>query len=207
MFPWRLFFSKGDFLLEQSENARLKSIIKILASHRGNSYFESLVTNLSNIIPMKYIFVGVLSDDMASIKTIALSVGGAIMPNFEYDLLHTPCQNVMGNIVCCYKDSVQKIFSKDHLLVEMKIDSYIGFPLQDVHGNPIGIMVFLNETPIYPQYEKDKSFLEIMQILVGAELSRYISELELKEREENFRVTLDSIGVGVIVTNSNSQIT
>ena len=207
MFPWHLLFSKGNFLLEQSENARLKSIIKILASHRGNSYFESLVTSLSNIIPMKYIFVGVLSDDMTSIKTIALSVGGTIVPNFEYDLLHTPCHNVMGNIVCCYKDGVQKLFPQDHFLAEKKIDSYIGFPLQDVHGNPIGIMVFLNETPIYTQYEKDKSFLEIIQILVGAELSRYISELELKEREENFRVTLDSIGDGVIVTNSNSQIT
>lgn len=194
-------------MVENSENKRLKSLFQILASERGNSYFEALVVNLYKIIPMKYAFIGVLTEDKRSIRTIALSVNGIIQENLLYELKHTPCENVVAGKACWHFDGVQKKFPLDLLLVEMKINSYLGFPLNDAYGHPIGIMVFLNETNLYPEFEKDQPFLDIIQILVGSELSRHLSEVKLKEREENFRITLDSIGDAVMVTSPHNIIT
>lgn len=194
-------------MLDTNPNLRLMSLIKILSKQTGNSYFESLVVNLSNLIPMKYIFIGLLTESKKSIKTIAFAVNGKLHGNIEYDLKNSPCENVMKNKTCWHKKDVQKQFDKDHLLVEMKINSYIGFPLHDTFGSPIGIMVLLDDKDLYANFENDRSFLDIIQLLVGSELARHISELKLKEREENYRVTLESIGDAVIVTNPNKEIT
>lgn len=194
-------------MLDTTANSRLMSLIKILSKQTGGSYFESLVVNLSQLIPMKYVFIGVLTENKKSIKTIAFAVNGKLHGNIEYELKNSPFENVMNNKTCWHTKDAQKLFSKDHLLVEMKINSYIGFPLQDIFGATIGIMGLLDEKELYADFENDRLFLETIQLLVGSELSRHLSELKLKEREENYRVTLESIGDAVIVTNPNKEIT
>ena len=50
--------------------------------------------------------------------------------------------------MCCYPEGVQQLFPKDHLLVEMGVESYLGMPLFDSEGNALGLLAVLHNQPM-----------------------------------------------------------
>jgi PAS domain S-box-containing protein len=87
-----------------------------------------------------------------------------------------------------------------------KDDSLLVFPLPDEDGKTMGILSLHSKTPP-PFLEQDRE--------IGAILASYSSEAlrasrateALRASEENLSITLDSIGDGVIATDSNGKIT
>ena len=166
---------------KQAEEA-IKSIAKVYSSATGILLFENICRHISTTLNVSYAFIGELMPD-EKIKVIAGIGNGEILNTFYYDLEATPCENVIGQSVCIYPTNVQRLFPKDHLLVEMNIDSYVGIPLFDSFGKAIGIMVLLDCKPI-DNPEVYTSFLQIFSERVATEMTRLKAEEELQKSNE-----------------------
>ncbi|MFG1490870.1 diguanylate cyclase, partial [Oceanospirillum sp. HFRX-1_2] len=147
----------------------------------GQGFFESLVTHLARIFDARYAFIGLLNEaenDRREIKTLALSANGVIADNFSYSLKNTPCDNVFGQSTCAICNGVQELYPDDILLKEMNIEGYIGSPIFDPNGHPLGIMVVMDTKPL-ERVDQVKSILEIFAARAGAEIQRLDAEQQI----------------------------
>ena len=165
----------------------LQDISRVLAAKVGEDFLKTLVRYLAKILGMEYVFVGELSgkkDD--KIHTVAVCAQGEIADNFEYDLEHTPCENVVGNQFCIYPSGIQQQFPGDLLLVEMGVESYAGTPLYDTTGRVLGLMVVLDSRPL-ENPKLAESILQIFSARASIELERKFTAVSLRESEERYR--------------------
>lgn len=147
----------------------------------GQGFFESLVTHLARIFDAQYAFIGLLDsgeNPHRQITTLALSAGGEIVDNFSYVLKDTPCDDVYGQSTCAICQGVQELYPDDILLQEMDIEGYIGAPIFDPSGEPLGIMVVLDTKPL-ERIDQVKSILEIFAARAGAEMQRMAAEQQI----------------------------
>ncbi|SNR56631.1 PAS domain S-box protein [Lutibacter flavus] len=164
---------------------KIKKTIEFFAQKKGLSndvsYLNFLVDFLGKITEIDNVIIGVFKNNNPTIvKTLAIYAKGDIIPNFEYELKSTPCENVMGKSLCVYKKDIQNLFPKDKLLVDLNVESYIGIPLWDSSGNALGIISLLDSKPM----EDSEPFELILQI-AASNTSREIEKLILKKEAKN----------------------
>ena len=113
------------------------------------------------------------------VQTVAVFAKGQVVENFEYDLRHTPCENVMNDSICSYPSDVQTAFPLDDLLKEMKVEGYVGTPLLDSTGRTNGLMAVLSCQPI-ANVNLAESVLQIFAARAAAELERLEAEAKIR---------------------------
>lgn len=154
----------------------LRDTARGVSATTGDAFFRSLVEYLSRALDADFAFVGELEGETdRRVRTTAVCVDGQIAPNFEYDLLDTPCANVVESGICSYPTGVQGMFPRDLLLVDMGVDGYVGTPLFDTQGHVIGLMVVLSRSPL-----RD---LPVAEAMLQVFASRAASELERRRAE------------------------
>ncbi len=143
-----------------------------VAGETGDAFFRSLVKYLAKSLGLEWAFVGELAD--GSVQTIAVFDHGEYAENFRYDLAGTPCADVIGYQLCCHPEGVAEEFPEDAMLQDMKAESYVGAPLFDAGGRPIGLLVVLGERKLeHP--ETAKQVLQIFAARAAAEVERHRS--------------------------------
>ncbi|MFQ5614405.1 MAG: GAF domain-containing protein, partial [Anaerolineae bacterium] len=158
----------------------LRNIAQGVSATTGGAFFRSLVQYLARTLEVDYAFVGELAREKdESVRTIAVWAHGEMVANFEYHLAHTPCENVVGQRLCCYPHGVQQQFPRDHLLAEMEAESYIGTPLFDSAGRALGLMVVMDRQPL-SNTKLAEAMLQIFAVRASAELERVWAEERLK---------------------------
>ncbi|MCW7490491.1 sensor histidine kinase [Leptospira meyeri] len=153
----------------------LSNIIEAVSNTYGNEFLSRLTLKLASTIGADYTFIAIFDKEKYESKTITLVAKGKIAENIAYSLKDTPCAEVFDNSVCYYPAQVQKNFPDDQLLIEMKIEGYIGSPLLNSKKEVMGLIVGLFETEIQ---NKDQ-ILTLFQIFSG----RIAAELERSEYE------------------------
>jgi PAS domain S-box-containing protein len=161
------------------------------------SFFDALVQFLGEHFDMDYALIDKLDEDPEIAETIALYAKGAIIPNMRYALKGTPCENVMGRQLCVYPQDVQKLFPEDNLLVEMGAESYIGIPLWDSLGKPIGLIALMKCNPI-PIDSSVSQVLQLVATRAAAELEREQSDHILRKREYEFRTLAENLPDNIV---------
>ena len=120
-----------------------------LAFRSGDEFLEWLVSYLARNLDVATAFVGeVCGDDWSRIRSLAVSNGSEPSANFEYVLSGTPCEDVMRQSTCSHESGVADRYPDDQLLRDMGIESYVGTPLRDDIGRPLGILVLLDRKPM-----------------------------------------------------------
>ncbi|MEO5337597.1 MAG: PAS domain S-box protein [Magnetospirillum sp. WYHS-4] len=176
----------------------LRTVAEGLSGKVGESFFHSLVAYLAETLEVEYAFVGELIDELPpSIRTIAVQGGRTPRPNFQYRLDGTPCNEVVGKKTCVFPKGVKDDFPQDRVLVQMGVESYVGTPLFDSSGRPLGILVVLDTKPIADS-ELAVSLLQIFAVRAAAELERNRSEEAIRANEERFRAVADSANDAII---------
>jgi len=85
-------------LVRQDEVAALRAIVEGTASSTGEEFFQSLVRHLSRAINVRYAFVAEFAGVKTRVRTRAYWFRDRIVPNVEFDLDGTPCEEVVkGN--------------------------------------------------------------------------------------------------------------
>jgi signal transduction histidine kinase len=153
-------------------------------SHEG--FFAALVTFLGEKLELEYALVDELLPDQKRARTVGLYAAGKVVPDIEYELRGTPCENVMGRTLCCYPRGIQELFPEDQMLRQMAAESYVGIPLWDSQGSPIGLIAVMGQKPILDR-ELVEPILQIVAVRCAHELERKRSEEERRRAEQEIR--------------------
>ena len=81
----------------------LRSITASTARARGDDFLRILVRDLARALDVTHVIAGraiILADGGEGIRTLAVWGSGGYLPNLEYSLQHTPCQNVTDQVMC-----------------------------------------------------------------------------------------------------------
>jgi diguanylate cyclase (GGDEF)-like protein/PAS domain S-box-containing protein len=185
-----------DITERKKAEAVLQNIAEGVSAVTGVAFFRSLVEHLARALDVEYAFVGEVAGTKGErVRTVAVYAHGTIADNFDYELAGTPCQRVVGRELCAYTSGVQQQFPDDRLLGDMGIESYLGMPLTDSAGQPLGLVAVMDGRPQANPHLAE-SMLRIFATRASAELERRRVEDELatalRERE-NLMETIPDI--------------
>jgi len=173
-------------------NDMLKNIIKALKQTSSQDFFNEIVLNLASTFEADYVFIAKVDLENSTSTSVALSAKGKIGENFTYALPDTPCAEVADNSVCVYNEKITQLFPNDQLLIDMKIESYIGAPLYDSKGNILGITVALSETPL-KDTKLVTTLFEIFSGRIAVEMERVEQEKALLQANSELKQQLKDI--------------
>ncbi|MDC8757250.1 sensor histidine kinase [Janthinobacterium fluminis] len=160
--------------------AALRSITASTARVRGDDFLRILVRDLAAALDVRYVIAGrviALPDGTEGIRTLAVWGGADYLPNMEYGLLHTPCQDVTDQTMCFHGCAIQADYPLDTLLVDMGAESYIGMPMIDTEGKTLGILSAIDTKAI----DENKRLLALSLLSIFA--ARGAAELQHQDRE------------------------
>jgi len=162
-------------LREQSQ--LLRAIVEGTAAETGDEFFASLVTHLTSTLHVQYAVIGeVLEGRLRKIRTLAVSAGGALVDNFEYELAHTPCATALTQTFACFDRNVQATFPRFQRLADLGAESYCAVPLRTKSGAVIGLLVVMDTKPLQHS--------DYLQSLLGVFAPRIAAEFERRRAEQ-----------------------
>ncbi|MCB0729869.1 MAG: PAS domain S-box protein [Ignavibacteriae bacterium] len=156
----------------------LRQIAEGISSLTGDSFFKSLVHFLSETLLVDYAFIAQLSDDKKTASTLAYCDSENLIENFDFPLKKCPSKEVLKKNTTTIIRNVQNEFPDEKFLKKLNISTFMGRPLVDSEGNPIGLIVLLKVGEIQ-NVEFTKSVLEIFASRSSAEIERlqYVKDI------------------------------
>jgi len=187
---------KSDFILRLVDEGT--------ASTSGGEFFQALARNLAKALGVRYAFVGQLMADASRVRTLAFWNGEAFIENFEYDLEHSPCQQVLAGEICHFPERVQQMFPHEKGLVDLGAESYLAIPLLNQSGEVLGHLAALDVRPM-PMDARLLPLFRIFGARAGAELERQKIHARLAESEERLRDLFDEAPIAYVNEGLDSR--
>jgi PAS domain S-box-containing protein len=177
-----------------TERKRIEETLYYIAQRSwaltGQAFFDSLVQHLAASLGVDYAFVGELTEGgVRKLRTTALYARGALAEPVEYNLEYSPCETVIGNQLRYY-EGTQALFPQDQMLLDLAVESYMGMPLWDAEGQPLGVTVIMNRSPL-ADIPLAGSLLQIVSVRAAHELARRRAEKQLRESEARYRAVVE----------------
>ena len=186
------------------EVAALRAIVAGTARSTGEEFFQSLVRHLAAAIDVQYAFVCEFTDFNTRVRTLAYWAKDRIDKNFEYDLLGTPCEEVIRGSLCHHPRGVREKFPADRDLAELNIESYLGVPLLDSAGTTLGHLAVFDARPM--EAEPRRLFIfRIFAARAAAELERLRAEKLHHESEARYRDLYEEAPIGYVQEDLESR--
>lgn len=155
----------------------LRTIMEGTADETGDEFFAALVTHLTSALHVQYAVIGeVCEGSLKKIRTLAVSAGGTLVDNFEYQLAHTPCATALTQTFACFDRDVQATFPQFRRLADLGAESYCAVPLRTKGGAVMGLLIVMDTKPL--QQGDD------LQSLLGVLAPRVVGELERRRAEQ-----------------------
>jgi two-component system, sensor histidine kinase and response regulator len=163
----------------QRAEETLQMILAGTASVTGHDFFPALVENLAKGLDVPYVIVfETIDDSLRKVKSINFWYQDHLGENFEYELINTPCQNVIQkNMLCAYSQGLREIFPHNSLLEKLGAESYIGVPLVDVNQKVIGNLCIVDVKPLEIS-DRTKTLLQVFAARASTELQRQWAQEE-----------------------------
>jgi PAS domain S-box-containing protein len=198
---------------DDAEVAALRAIVEGTARNTGEAFFQSLVRHLASAVGVNHAFVAEFAGVATRVRTLAYWSKSRLRPNIEYDLVGTPCEDVVRGGLCHHPVGVREKFPGDRELIDMGIESYLGVPLVDGDGAILGHLAVFDERPMPPEPRRLFIF-RIFATRAAVELERLRVEQRLVESERRYRDLYEeapnaylSIGKDYRIINVNRRAT
>ncbi len=177
----------------QTEND-IQALVESTVGITGDVFFKKTVEKLCGWLDCECAIIGEIIEN-STVRAVAMVRDGEFIDGYSYDLAGTPCDNAVNKGFCTYPKSVRELFSDDQDLVDMKAEGYIGTPLVDSSGRPIGILCGIS----FKELNLPKRAEEVINILAArasAEIERKRLEKEQQELESQLQQAqkLETIG-------------
>ncbi len=159
-----------------SVQARLASCSQVV----GEAFFPVMVEALAQSLSVRWVFLSTLHpSDHGKVCAVAVWNNGP-GENFEYQLEHTPCADIVGQGACCFPDNISNLFPNDQMLKDMGARSYVGTPLRSSYGKVLGLLAVFDDKPI-AHAKQASEIVELFSGRAAAELER-LATASLNER-------------------------
>lgn len=169
---------------KRTENA-IHQIAAGVSADTGRRFFRQMVLSLAQLFDADHAFIGLLEKEgRATIDTLAVCSHGGIVDNFSYKIEGTPCAEIIGRGTRMYLDHVQRLFPDASLLAELDAESFIGTPLFDSAGQPMGLVAILDSKPMV-ETEQMGLVLEIFTVRIAAEIERMRAETLVRNQRDH----------------------
>lgn len=158
--------------------ARLAEDVSI--ENPAQFYLNTLQT-LYEFSHADFILIGLVrrgQEQLVDTKTVLKN--GTRVPNFTYSLRGSPCEKVYAQDACYFESGVAALFPDDVFLTEQQVESYIGMPLLDGEGKPVGILAMLFCQPLADK-QNLLQLMKVVSVRVSAELRRHQLEQKLQK--------------------------
>ena len=197
-----------DVTIRKRTNEAIRNIATGVSSVTGESFFQQLVIYLSKLFETRYAFLGLIDDNNPlQITILAICTDGKISDNFNYPLENNPCAEVLNSGTFVQASGLQEVYPDDALLKKMGAQSYIGTPLFDTSGAPLGLLALVDDKPLAnPEWIGE--ILQLFAARAGAELVRvriehdlYIKERAMEAAAEGMMLTDDSNDNRIVYAN------
>jgi formate hydrogenlyase transcriptional activator len=160
----------------------------------GEEFFPAYVRHVAAALDVHCATVAELADDQNSrLRTLAVWVGKGWAENYEYDVAHAPCGQVVreGKLFYC-GERVQEMFPQCSSLADLNAVSYMGTPLFNSAGRLIGNLCIIDSKRLNDE-ERARSIMEIFAARAAAEMERKRAEDSLRESDEELKRALREV--------------
>ena len=164
----------GAEAISQAQVQALRRVALAVARPGGPNLFADLVRELADSIQAAMVFVAVYADDSRStMRTLAVSLHGQMLPNFTCALEGLPFAAALGRS-CQYAESgLLTQLPADSVFARERMDSCAAFALNDSAGESLGLLVTMDREPIAAgDCGHAEAMLEIVAGRVSAEIER-----------------------------------
>lgn len=174
----------------------LRRVALAVAHPGGPELFATLVRELASSLDVSVVFVAVFSDDARTMmRTLAAIMDGEPMPAFEYPLIGSPCERVVGRayryLPCGLVAELTQ--TDDAVFIDAGIDSYAAFPLSDSAGTPLGLIAAMDRKAIAGGDAKHaEAVLKIVAGRLAAEIERTRTDDALRRSEASYRAIFET---------------
>jgi PAS domain S-box-containing protein len=171
----------------------LRKIVEGTVHATGDDFFRSLVEKLSEATGVENAFVAEFTKNSKSrVRTLAYSKSGQIVPNKEWDLADTPCEEVVTGGQCHYATGAGVRYPKHD-----PFESYLGVALKLPNGEVLGHLAIwsLQFMPMQPQL---LYILQIFAARAASELNQIRANTLLYEMEERYRDLFDEAPIAYV---------
>jgi PAS domain S-box-containing protein len=183
--------------------AALRAIFEETAYATGEAFFHSLVRQMAAALGTRYAFVAEFSHGTI-VRTLAFWFRDRIRDNLEWDVVGTPCEDVVRGNLCHFPAGVSTKFPRDALAVEWGIESYLGVPLRDTAGEHLGHLAVFDETPM-PEEPRKLFTMRLFAARAAAELQRLRYEKQILEIQERYQDLFDEAPIGYVQEDLSSR--
>lgn len=185
----------------------LEMIVAGTASVTGNDFFPALVQNLATALGVSYAVVfKTIDNSLQKIQSINFWHKDRLGENFEYELINTPCQNVVQkNMLCAYPNGLQDIFPNNALLEQLGAVSYIGVPLVNVDHKVIGNLCIVDVKPLEIS-DRIKTLLQVFAARASAELQRKWAEEDKNRAYEELEFRVEKRTIELVQVNHTLEL-
>lgn len=177
----------------------LRVIVEGTASSTGDEFFQTLVEYLAKAVGTNHAFISEFTPPQR-IRTLSFWSGGKIVPNIEYDLPGTPCQEVIDGGFCFYPSGLQDRYPE----AEPGIESYLGVPLLARDGRILGHLCVLDESPL-PHEKRRLDLFRIFAARAASELDRIRMDAELRDQEVRLRDLFEEAPIAYVHETLDSR--
>lgn len=176
-------------------DASVLDVSDFISAPRGERPLDEVTRFAASYFGVEYVHIAMLEADQKSVRVISGFLDGKnVEPGYIYALRSTPCENVVAHEHKCYAKEVQKLFPKDHDLVDLHAQGYIGEPINDANGEAIGLIVLVS------RHTLDSSQLIAASMRM---LANYVSTLiyanELNQEHERYKHIMLHAADGIIL--------
>ncbi len=181
--PKALLAISRDITESRKTENLLRAVTEGTAAVSGRAFYESLVQHLATSLDVSHAFITECHEDNRA-RVRAFWHDGRFGETFEYEL-EKPCLDVAHGQERLYTEKVRELFPTNHVLVELRVDSYLGVPAVSSSGRIVGHLVVLDIKPI----EKDPLWISVLRTFA----TRAAVELEREHAEEKLRAALAEV--------------
>jgi diguanylate cyclase (GGDEF)-like protein/PAS domain S-box-containing protein len=180
----------------------MRQVAEGVSAATGAEFFRSVVAHLAGALKADYVLVGtVTGEEQDRVRTLAVFAHGAPADDIEYALAGTPCAHVVTQSLCAFASEVQRRFPEDAMLAQTGAQAYVGTPLLNSAGRPLGLMAAVWTRPL-----GSTGFAESLMRIFAA---RAAAELERLKAEEGLRLAarvFETAAEGIIILDADERI-
>ncbi len=190
---------------EVDEDTVLRALVEGTVRATGSHFFQALVENLAKAMNTYGAWVTEYIPERKRFHVLAFWLDGEMTQDYEMEIEGTPCEVVVRDLrLLHHPENLQQLYDDPHVR-EIGAVSYMGVPLLDLKGEPLGHLAVLDRRPM-PAQPRLRATFDIFAARAATELQRLRAESELREREEKLRRLVDSAMDAIIELDADFNI-